>query len=106
MDKSGRSSAVQGFTAVQSPLQTASGWLWRHSDGAEHRIRAVAATVAQHHDELVAWRAHQRLHGLCRLSTMPQFHQPMQRARGADRLAMANDLHLQLDWRGTGIRLK
>jgi hypothetical protein len=106
MDKSGRSSAAQGSTAVHSPLQTASGWLWRHGDGAGHRIRAVAATVAQHHDELVGRRAHQRLHGLCRLSTMTQFHQSMQRARGADRLAMADDLHLQLDWRGTGIRLK
>lgn len=84
--------------AVQSrlELQTASGGVWRHGDGAGRRIREVAATVAQHHDELVGWRANQRLHGLCWLSTMPQFYQPMQRARGADRLAVADDLHLQL----------
>jgi hypothetical protein len=64
------------------------------------------AAVAQHHDELLGWRTHRRLHGLRRLSTMPQLHQPTQRARGADRFAMADDLHLQLDWRGTEIRNK
>lgn len=87
-------------SGAESPLQAdqeGSGGTAR--DGAGRQIRGAAATEAQLHDELLGWRTHQCLHGLCRLSTMPQFHQPMQRARGADWLAVADDLHLQLVYR-------
>jgi hypothetical protein len=100
-DKSGRRTeqCSSGSTAERShPCK-----LIRRAPEAPRRcrrqIRGAAATEAQLHDELLGWRTHQCLHGLCRLSTMPQFHQPMQRARGADWLAVADDLHLQLVYR-------
>jgi hypothetical protein len=55
-----------------------------------------AATVAQHHDELLGRRVHRRLDGLSCFSTHTQVDQAVQRAGGADRVAVACDFDLQV----------
>jgi hypothetical protein len=96
MDKSGRSSSAEaGEVALQNAnkLQGAGGMATVRLGGRSWR---AAATVAQHHDKLLGRRVHRRLDGLSRLSPHTQVDQAVQRAGGADRLAVVCDFHLQV----------
>ena len=88
---------MRGWTGAPNVSAAASGRLYGGAVAlAGHvRIMAVAAAVAQRHDEPGGRRAQRCLHGLLRLSPQPQLHQPVHRARGADGLAVECDLHLQ-----------
>ena len=91
---------MRGWTGAPNVSAAASGRLYGGAVAlAGHvRIRAVAAAVAQRHDELVGWGAQRRPGGLRRrLSSQPQLYKPEQRARRGDWLPMAYDLHLQSD---------
>ena len=88
---------MRGWTGAPNVSAAASGRLYGGAVAlAGHvRIRAVAAAVAQRHDEPGGRRAQRCLHGLLRLSPQPQLHEPVHRARRAEGLAVECDLHLQ-----------